>query len=262
MWRASIRPCVRITVALGAVVTIARGAMAQVNVERVRSDLKKSPAMASVEGSFTGRTGNVESLVVGAAAMGAARVGRHGFFGSTQADYVRFGQQTRVSKSFIHLRYNYALFEWLYPEAFVQQQQDKFQRLKLRELLGAGPRFIVADAEDFRVAAGTAYMLEYERISVAEGAPDPATTTAHRLSSYVSTAWLPDSRVRLTSTLYAQPRFDAPRDFRVLFETALTTDISKRLAVKVLVSIRYDNRPPTEVKTTDAEVKNAFELKF
>ncbi|MBX3189141.1 MAG: DUF481 domain-containing protein [Labilithrix sp.] len=237
-------------------------AWAQINVERLRDDLRLSPALASLEGSFTGRTGNVESLVVGAGAMGAARWRRNSFFASTQADYARFGSETRVSKSFIHLRYDYDLLPWLAAEAFVQQQQDKFQRLNLRELIGTGPRFLIADERDVRVAYGMAYMLEYERIAVPAGAPDDPVVVAHRWSNYLTATWQMDSRVRLVGTTYLQPRFDAFGDFRVLFESALTTEIAKRLAVKVLVTVRYDSRPPTDVKPTDAEIKNSIVVTF
>src|SRR5262249_35030463 len=153
-----------------------------------------------------------------------------------------------------HLRYHYELLGWLFPEAFVQQQQDKFQRLQLREIVGAGPRFTFVSEPDFLVAFGTAYMFEYERISVPEGAPDAPHDTAHRSSNYLTATWQPDSRVKLLATVYFQPRFDALPDFRMLFETALKTEIVKRLSVKVSASVHYDNRPPTTVKTTDAEV--------
>lgn len=239
-----------------------REATAQVNVESLRKDLRDKPAMASVEGSFTGRAGNVQSVVVGGAAMGAARVGRNGFFGSTQADYTRFGSETRVSKSFVHLRYHYELLRWLYPEAFAQSQHDKFQKLQLRQLFGVGPRFVVADEKDLRVALGVSYMFEYERINVPLGAPDDRATTAQRSSNYVTATWQPDSRVRMTGTAYVQPRWDDFGDVRVLLEGAVTTEIFKRLSVKVLFTVRHDSRPPTDVKTTDAEVKNAFVLQF
>ncbi|MBS2013888.1 MAG: DUF481 domain-containing protein [Deltaproteobacteria bacterium] len=155
-------------------------ARAQVNVESLRSDFRDKGALASLEGSFTGRTGNVRNIVAGAAAIGAARYLRHGFFGSSQADYASFDGRTAVSKSFIHLRYDYELFYWLFPEAYVQQQQDKFQRLNVRELVGLGPRFVLSDDASLRIAVGTSYMFEYERISVPVGAPDDPVTTAHR----------------------------------------------------------------------------------
>lgn len=239
-----------------------RFARAQVNVEQLRVDLTKVPAKAQIEGSFAGRAGNVESVVVGAAAVGAARSGRHGFFGSTQVDYARFDHTTRLSKSFIHLRYDYQLLDWLHPEGFIQQQQDKFQRLQLRELVGLGFRFLLADENDVRVAYGTASMFEYERISVPAGALDMPESIALRWSNYVTMTWLVGDRVRLLETLYVQPRLSAMDDVRMLFETALATKLGERLEVKVVATVRYDSAPPTLVKTTDAEVKNALVLKF
>lgn len=248
-------------VALAALLSPAE-ALAQVNVEALRADLRQKPALASLEGSFTGRTGNVESVVVGGAAFGAARFGRHAMFLTSQADYARFNGQTQVSKSFLHARYDYGVTDVLFGEVFAQQQQDKFQRLLLRELVGAGPRFLLADEDAFRFAVGTAYMFEYERINVPAGAPDPSLSTAHRWTSYATGTWSPDKRVRATGTIYVQPRFDEPSDARILAEGSVGTDITGRLGVKVISTIRYDSAPPTTVKTTDIEVKNAFVLKF
>lgn len=238
------------------------GARAQVNVETLRGDLRSSPAVANVEASFAGRTGNIESVVAGGAANAAARLGLHRFYGAITGDYARFGHETRISKSFIHLRYNYVIQSWLHGEAFVQQQQDKFQRLLLRELLGIGPRFVVADEEELRVAVGTSWMLEYERIAVAPGASDAPKVIAHRWNNFVSAAARPDDRVRAQATVYVQPRFDDLADVRVLFETSVLTDVTKRLGLRVVALIRHDSMPPTEVKRTDIEVKNAIVVKF
>lgn len=243
-------------------IAVAGEARAQVNIESLRSDFRDKGALASIEGSFTGRTGNVRNVVAGAGAIGAARYERSGFFGSTQADYASYDGKTAVSKSFIHLRYDYEVLYWFFPEAYVQQQQDKFQRLLLRELVGLGPRFVLHDEEALRIAVGTAYMLEYERINVPTGAPDDRETIAHRSSNYATATWKIDKTVRMTGTVYVQPRFDLWSDLRVLLESAVQTDLGKRLALKLLVMVRYDSAPPTTVKSTDVEVKNAFVLKF
>lgn len=237
-------------------------ARAQVNVETLRGDLRTVPAVAQIEGSFTGRTGNVESVIAGGAANGAARFGRSRFYTSAMADYTRFSGETRVSRSFIHLRYNYALIDWLVAEAFAQQQHDKFQRLLVRELAGIGPRFVLADDEDLRVACGTSWMLEYERIAVAPGANDAPEIVAHRWNNYFSATVRPDDRVRALATVYVQPRFDDFGDTRVLFETSVATDVTKRLGLRVLATVRHDTQPPTGVKRTDIEVKNAIVVKF
>lgn len=237
-------------------------ARAQVNIESLRSDFRDKGALASIEGSFTGRTGNVRNIVAGAAAIGAARYKRSGFFGSTVADYAAFDGKTAVSKSFVHLRYDYEVLYWFFPEVYVQQQQDKFQRLLLRELVGTGPRFVLSDDDEFRFAVGTSYMFEYERITVPEGAPDPSRTVVHRWSNYATATWKIDETIRMVGTVYVQPRFDLWNDVRVLFEAGVVTNLNKRLALKLLVTMRYDSEPPTTVRNTDLEVKNSFVVKF
>lgn len=238
-------------------------ASGQVNVETLRGDLREKAAMAQVEGAFTGRLGNVQAVIAGGSANGAARWGSSRFYGSTSGDYTKFSGEVRVSKSFVHFRYNYLLLhDWLLAEAFVQQQHDKFQRLLLRELLGLGPRFVLAEEEDFRLAYGTSWMLEYERIAVAPGANDNPDILAHRWNNYFSAMVRPDDRVRAVATIYVQPRFDEWDDVRVLFETAVQSDLTKVFGLKVLATIRHDTQPPTAVKRTDLEVKNAFVIKF
>lgn len=243
-------------------VAVPRVALGQVNIESLRKDLKDAPATANVSASFTGRSGNTESVETGASAFGAARVDPHTFLASAQADYGKFNGATTVSKTFIHFRYNYRFLPWLIGEAFAQQQQDKFQRLLLRELVGTGPRFLLLDEPELRVAHGIAYMFEYERISVPPGASDDPIEIAHRLSTYLSVLWQPDSRVRTVATAYFQPRIDDPSDFRVLLEATVETQITKRVSIKVVGTLRSDSEPPTSVKPLDLEIKNAFALKF
>lgn len=247
-------------------VTVSAPALGQVNVETLRGDLRKTPATAQVEGTFTGRVGNTQGIVAGGSANGAAKWGDRGhqrFYASTSADYTRFDAETRVSKSFVHLRYNYVLVEdWLLGEIFLQQQHDKFQRLLVRELAGVGPRFVFADDESLRFAFGTSWMFEYERIAVAAGAPDEPFVFANRWNNYLSAMVKPDDRVRAIGTVYVQPRFDHFSDLRMLFEAAVTTDVTKVFGLKVIGTVRYDSQPPTEVKRTDIEVKNAFVIKF
>lgn len=253
--------CVGASVVL-ALGLIRREAMAQVNVERLRTEVGKASTLVSLEGAFTGRTGNVDNVVVGAVASAASRLWRHRFFGSASADYARFNHETKVSKSFIHLRYNYDVSQSVAAEAYVQQQQDKFQRLLLRELAGLGPRYVLADEDELRLAVGTAYMLEYERINVPQGAPDARATLNHRWSSYLSSVWKLDERVRLLATVYVQPRLDDFGDVRVLIEAAATSDLNKRLGLKVSAMVRHDSQPPTSVLRTDVEVKNSLVVKF
>src|SRR6201999_4125061 len=116
---------------------------------------------------------------------------------------------------------NYKLNSWLYAETFGQVQQDRFQRLRLRNIEGVGPRFAIRESKALDLYYGTSYMFEYEALSPQKPMqPPPAGTIAHRWSNYISFMINIDSRTRFTSVLYVQPRFDDFSDVRVLNESA------------------------------------------
>jgi len=165
---------------------LSKAAAAQVNIEALRTDFQGRAARAQIEASFIGRAGNVESAEAGAGAIGMAHFGRHGFFGSSRLDYTRFNHAITTSKAFVHLRYEYQFEDWLSGETFVQHQNDRFQQLIVREIIGAGPRFILVNESLFRIALGTSYMFEYERLNLPEGSLDAPSAVNHRSSSYLT----------------------------------------------------------------------------
>jgi hypothetical protein len=141
-------------------------------------------------------------------------------------------------------------------------QENDFERLRLRTLYGAGPRLAIVHGDDVEIHYGVGYMLEFERIDVLAGAPDEASTWAHRLTNYVAIAVRIDDTLRFTSTTYFQPRFDEPSDYRMLSESALAVGIGKRLFTKLSATVRFDSEPPTAVRSTDVELQNSFGANF
>ncbi|HEU4536212.1 MAG TPA: DUF481 domain-containing protein, partial [Polyangiaceae bacterium] len=159
-------------------------------------------------------------------------------------------------------RYNYQLSSRLWYEVFGQVQNDLFQRLRVRNLWGTGPRYALYEGASFHSFVGAAYMFEFEAIDPAEGAPDRPESSAHRLSSYVSLSYARPKDVTAGVTLYVQPRLDAFTDTRVLVESAASFAITPRLASKVSATLRYDSEPPTFVRPYDLEIKNSLTLTF
>jgi hypothetical protein len=235
---------------------------AQVNVERLRADLQQRPYFANVFASFIGRAGNVNSLVTGGGVFAGGAVARHLGFFRAEGNYEAYAFAPKVSKSFGHARYNYEFSQVLFGELFAQAQQNAFERLRLRTLYGIGPRFGLVRSEGIEVYCGVGYMLEYERIDVAPGAPDLPTTWAHRSTNYVAIAVRIEDTLRLTSATYFQPRIDALSDFRVLSETSISATLGRRLIAKVSAILRYDSDPPSSVRSADAEVQNSFGATF
>jgi hypothetical protein len=245
-----------------AVAFFPEAAHAQVNIERLRGDLKRKPVFLTLEGNLTGRTGNVESIVLGASLFAGGTYGKHLFFLKGQADYGRFENTTTVAKTFIHARYNYELSDRIAGELFAQAQRDDFRDLRLRNVYGAGPRFRLIHEDWLGVYIGTAYMLEYELLDVKEGAPDQAITWNHRWSNYASVSVALDSRTKFSSTLYVQPRFDEFSDVRVLNESTFSFQFGKRVSATISAQVRFDSEPPTGIKSTDLEIKNGIALSF
>jgi hypothetical protein len=139
-------------------------------------------------------------------------------------------------------------------------QYDAFLRLKLRRLVGAGPRFLLVVTDNVVIAFGTGYMLEHERLDIPASDPHPRSTLAHRSTNYLAVTIELRDRLRLGNTLYAQPRFDWPYDVRVLDELELRFDLDERIALTTSLSARFDSDPPSDVEELDLALKNGVEL--
>ncbi|MEO7330381.1 MAG: DUF481 domain-containing protein [Minicystis sp.] len=240
-----------------------RAASAQVNVESLRNELKQTPRFLSLEGSVTGRLGNSRGIIAGAAVFGGVHfLERHLIFLKAQGDYAAFGDKASVAKSFAHVRYTVALLPWLSGEVFAQIQQDKFQRLRLRQVDGIGPRFGLVQRRDLEVFYGTSYMLEYEVLSDEPGGPDLAGAFAHRWNNYLSLVYRFGPTARFASVIYVQPRFDDFGDVRVLSDSSVIVELITPLKLKLGVILRHDTRPPTDVLSTDFESKNSLVVTF
>jgi hypothetical protein len=235
---------------------------AQTNVEPLRTKLAVKPIAAQIEANLSGSAGNVEGLVAGSAAQVGAASGPHFGFVYGKGDFARFNDRTTISRWFGHARYNYNLTPRLWYEVFGQAQGDLFQRLRVRNLWGTGPRYALYEAETFHAFVGLAYMFEYEVIDPPNDAYDPVSTSAHRLSTYLSLSYAHLKIMNAGLTVYLQPRVDAPRDARSLVESAASFTITPTLASKVSLTLRYDTEPPTGVRPYDAEVKNSLTLTF
>ena len=247
-------------VVLGVVVFDAGDARAQVNTEPLRKRIKAVGYSLIVEGALTGDTGNTEGIQAGGGGGAGLSSDPNLAFVYGHADYSRFNGVTQVAKTFLHARYNYEVREWLWGELFGQLQSDQFQRIKLRSLAGIGPRARLLHADTFDAFLGTAYMLERDVVDIQPGSGDRRNIVLARWSSYLTAHWDVDTRVTLATTMYVQPQITDFSNCRLLSETLLLFKITKIFSASVSGVIRYDSAPPSGVKTTDTEIKNALTL--
>ncbi len=236
-------------------------ANAQVNAEALRSTLRTNPRFLWLEGALVGRAGNTETMTFAASAFGGLTSEPHLFFSRVSADYGQARGATTVARWMAHARYNYRLTSTVALEALTQVQHDRFRRLAVRDLYGAGLRFDIINEDDVEVFAGTTYLLEHEVLEPITGSAS-YNDVWHRSSNYGGINLRAAPLVDLSAVTYVQPRFDRPLDVRVLSETLVSFTISKLLAARVSATVWYDSRPPFGVGTYDVEVKNSLVVRL
>ena len=133
-------------------------------------------------------------------------------------------------------------------------------RLRLRLLLGGGPRFALLPAKSpHRLFVGTLYMYEYN-----EEKEDEAIVlrSDHRLSAYLAFRIKLGEKASLVSTSYYQPVLDDFADLRLSSQSSLLLPITSKLKFTTVFSILYDSRAPAEVVNTTYSWTNGLKWSF
>lgn len=250
-------PARALVLALGALLLGAEPAVAQVNVETLRSKLPDEGIGASLSGSMATYVGNAQGLSLGGETLVAARVGRHLGYFNASASYVRFGGEEQVSKSFAHLRHNFRIAAGMFSEAFAQIERDRFRRLASRSLFGLGPRVAVASTESFQLFTGLSLMAEHNRL--AEDTRPVRPDWVLRISSYAAAVFAVDGeRASVSNTLYFQPKADEWSDTRLLNTLGLQVRFAGHLTVGLSATLRYESPTVSGVKGLDLSVQNSL----
>jgi hypothetical protein len=258
-------------------------ALAQVNVEKVRSGGINEGFSGSAALSSAFSTGNIQLADIGLSASEAYKRGDHTVFSvlngrfaakRTQADLKDdpktglWDKDARFANAFMaHLRYNYALTEAVWLEVFAQYEFNEFLLLDRRLVTGIGPRLGLLKGKHGLIVLGTAAMVEEERLNSELVSESEAVQRINmRSSSYLSGTWRPKDGISWTTTVYMQPRFDQFSDYRLLAETGLSLSISKRFSFTADVRYKLDSQPPetpdgnAEVLPADVTVKNGIKV--
>jgi hypothetical protein len=234
--------------------------VARAQIVNVQGALAKQPEedglIGQLEARLDWRAGNNPLFDVGGAANVLMRRGNLLGLAIVRAEYGRGRDSTFKRKTFEHVRVRATLdCRWRW-EAFAQHELDGFRRLVVRALAGTGPALQIVDVPAISVLAGTAYLLEYERLDDREGVADAgARGTAHRGSFYVTATQKLGATTALNQTVYVQPRLDEPGDVRMLAELAVTSKITERVSLTQAFVGAYDRRPPAGIERHDTQLR-------
>ena len=233
-------------------------ARAQVNSEPLRSRIKEKGFSFILQGTFDGRTGNTTGLTADGLIGAGVATNRHLAFVFASIDYSRLNGTLGVDKSFAHARYDYELESHLWWEVFVQAQSDVFEKIKLRDLFGTGPRFALYHDKQLGLYLGMAYMFERDVFDVEVGSDEARVQFANRASIYLTAHAVLREGIDAVTTTYVQPRIEDPSDIRIQSESGFLFKVSSWLSTSISFVTHYDSNPPAGVLPTDTELKNAI----
>jgi putative salt-induced outer membrane protein YdiY len=176
-----------------------------------------------------------------------------------------YGESLQVpytDKAFLHLREIYQATPRLAWEAFLQGEQDKFARLNLRQLAGAGARFTFRPGINSLIYLGTGAFGVTETLDDTPGTTDGGTTNLVRANLYLVVKYALSDRIKLINSTYFQPALSDSADWRMLESLSLQVSLSKSLAWKLSLGYRHDNQPPQQIGPIDQSFNSSLEYRF
>lgn len=164
---------------------------------------------------------------------------------------------TNTNKAFIHTRNIYALFKDMDSELFYQLQNNAFQNLNLRMLLGMGARLHVGDP----LFSGRGY-LGLGIMHVTEEEQNSAQNDFEHYNIYLSYKLTPYPDMTLALVSYYQPRINDASDYLLLSTAEFDYAINKKLTLTFSVNYSVDSKPASGVKPEDFSQHTALNFKF
>jgi hypothetical protein len=181
-------------------------------------------------------------------------------------EYFKGSNSTPFSTGYAHFRINFRRQHPVSLETYAQIQYDGVRRMRLRNLLGGGFRFTVADKENVDIHMGTGLMYERETWRETEG--DPASDFHKALlktSSYVGLELNLADHSQFTLWGLHQMGYDqAEAIFRNRYagEAVLSFHITKRLTWINRFSYFYDVRPVIPINQAYFQLVNGLRIQL
>lgn len=230
-----------------------------VNIEKERYQTDTTGWKGSFDASIALSKQAKQVFILSATAHVQYKSKKHLYLFLGSYDWIKSKTDNYVHSGFVHFRYNYKMKkEWIRWEAFTQVQFNKANGLKMRFLLGTGPRFKIMNFKHYKCYVGTLYF--YEREVSLKGNEK---LNQIRFGGYLSFTLHPKKYVEWISTTYYQPLVNNIKDYRIASENKLAFRFTKLFSMGISFKTNYDTRPPLGATTNlTYEFKNNFTLDF
>ncbi len=236
--------------------TLPNFAFGQVNIESIRNNDKEKTLWGEVKGGLELQRGNVDVTSFDINFLIHFKKKKHHVFLQEKSAQGQQSNKKFKNNSFVHFRWTWMIWNMFGTELFTQLQQDEFKSLKIRQLNGGGLRAEILKRKDLSFSLGTGAMLDYEEVSEKE------TSFFWRSTSYITLLKYFDEKKKnlILFTLYCQPLFNNPKDYRINLEANLRTLLitNLNLFIENSVNFMYDTKPPEDILTNDLVIKTSL----
>jgi hypothetical protein len=259
-----VRPCLSLAGIIAASLLARPGGSGIVSIQVPYEQLERKGRAVSLAASFASHSGNGPGFTAGGGFLGAATAGggRHLVLLRAAGDYAEFEETVTASSSLGHLRHQYSFLPWLSSDAFLQAQQDRYQRLAVRRLAGGGPAFTLPGSKRVKFRAGTGAMFEMERYRIDSTSGEPEKSQGWRSTSYLSLTVALGAGASFGTVCYFQPALRDFGDVRLLNETSLSAPLNSWLSLGFSSVVAHDSSPPARVKRTDVDVRQTLGVRL
>lgn len=238
----------------------------QAQIVDIQGQMSNDPVQGtSIGAAFSGqlRSGQTESILVGAASSIEHYIPGHHLFFSISMEWGDTEGTTYVDRRFVHLRYRRPKGTLGQVESFLQTEEDGIRGLRARSLAGLGLRWTLDGNDSSRFSMGVSGMWEHEMLASGHIAPGQGNTESLvRISSYATGEVKIAEGWTVGTTTYVQPKATDPGDLRLLSNSSLRVAPGGRAALETHLHLTYDNRPPSGIEPLDIVLKQALSLSF
>ncbi|MFN3874644.1 MAG: DUF481 domain-containing protein [Flavobacteriales bacterium] len=181
----------------------------------------------------------------------------HRAFFITDFSLSRVEDNAFTNTGFQHLRYQRALRGPFTAEGYLQLQYNKPLRIDAQVMIGAGPRWVLRDAEHLRLAVGASVLYEHEEDRVNGLRYDDA-----RSSTYLSVGFKVEPQVQFTSVCYFQPLLGDIGDHRLMLEGQVLVRATRRFAMETRLSLQKDTKVAPAVPRLSCRWENGLVFRW
>ncbi|MEE2732375.1 MAG: DUF481 domain-containing protein [Pseudomonadota bacterium] len=238
------------------------------NIESERPGLPEEGLSGHVEIGLDGKTGNSREKTYSGAAKLTFRKNSNIVLGIVEREYGTTRDIKDTDESFVHGRWIHLLDERWATEGFAQWEENEFDNLISRSLLGGGGRYVVAkDDQVFDWSVGLGAFREREVLDLGTY---EETNWTWRINTFTVYKHRLRENIVISATAYYQPSTDDFGDFRTLLDAALSVSLTDKLDLKIYYKVEHDSEParnldadpPIDAYETNTEYETSLVYNF